>query len=140
MPLHVPELMPGCQIGPAWCLAPATWRSKFYATTTKYQHTCQPALALRVDSKGKTFVVPKGDICCTSTCVQHRLDGLFEDADKYDHTRFLPPRSEDRKAKFTFIGFGGGRHGCMGTNFAYLQIKTVRCAARDCGYLCCRSD
>lgn len=26
---------------------------------------------------------------------------------------------------FSFIGFGGGRHGCMGTNFAYLQIKTI---------------
>lgn len=72
-------------------------------------------------------MVPKGDICCTSTCVQHRVDDLFEDADKFDYTRFLPPRSEDKAAKFTFIGFGGGRHGCMGTNFAYLQIKTVCC-------------
>ena len=26
---------------------------------------------------------------------------------------------------FSFIGFGGGRHGCMGQNFAYLQIKTI---------------
>ena len=26
---------------------------------------------------------------------------------------------------FSFIGFGAGRHGCMGTNFAYLQIKTI---------------
>lgn len=78
------------------------------------------------DSKGKKFVIPKGDICATSTAVQHRVDAFFEDADKYDYKRFLEPRSEDKKAKFTFIGFGGGRHGCMGTNFAYLQIKTVR--------------
>jgi sterol 14-demethylase len=80
------------------------------------------------DSNGKTYIVPKGDICCTSPCVQHRAGSLFKNPDAYDHTRFLEPREEDKKAKFTFIGFGGGRHGCMGTNFAYLQIKTVRCA------------
>ena len=83
------------------------------------------------DSKGRTFVVPKGDICCTSTCVQHRAEGLFSNPEEFDYTRFLPPRSEDKQAKFTFIGFGGGRHGCMGTNFAYLQIKTV-CCLRAC--------
>lgn len=77
------------------------------------------------DSKGKEFYIPKGDICVTSPSVQHRVSNLFENPEEYDHTRFLPPRSEDKIAKFTFIGFGGGRHGCMGTNFAYLQIKSV---------------
>jgi cytochrome P450 len=89
----------------------------------------------RADSKGKTFVIPKGDICVTSPSVQHRLNGYFTNADEYDHTRFLPPRSEDKAAKFTFIGFGGGRHGCMGTNFAYLQIKTV-CTEPVCTTMC----
>lgn len=78
------------------------------------------------DSKGREFYIPKGDICCTSPSVQHRSEKLFKNANTFDHTRFLPPRSEDKAAKFTFIGFGGGRHGCMGTNFAYLQIKSVR--------------
>ena len=35
------------------------------------------------------------------------------------------PRVEDKALPFSFIGFGGGRHGCMGQNFAYLQIKTI---------------
>lgn len=26
---------------------------------------------------------------------------------------------------FSYIGFGGGRHGCMGETFAYMQIKTI---------------
>jgi Cytochrome P450 len=81
------------------------------------------------DSNGKEHDIPKGDICCTSPAFQHRMQGLFKDAERYDHTRFLPPRSEEKAAKFTFIGFGGGRHGCMGTNFAYMQIKTVRLAS-----------
>lgn len=78
------------------------------------------------DSKGKTFTVPKGDICAVSTSFQHRVASLFEAPDVFDHKRFLEPRAEDKAAKFSFIGFGGGRHGCLGTNFAYLQIKTVR--------------
>lgn len=78
------------------------------------------------DSTGNEFYIPKGDICITSPSVQHQMDSLFEKPEKFDYTRFLPPRSEDKAAKFTFIGFGGGRHGCMGTNFAYLQIKAVR--------------
>lgn len=35
--------------------------------------------------------------------------------------RFDAPRDEDKRRPFSFVGFGGGRHGCMGTNFAYLQ-------------------
>lgn len=35
------------------------------------------------------------------------------------------PRDEDKAVPFSYIGFGGGRHGCMGSQFAYLQIKTI---------------
>jgi len=27
--------------------------------------------------------------------------------------------------RFCYLAFGGGRHGCMGHNFAFLQIKTI---------------
>jgi sterol 14-demethylase len=33
--------------------------------------------------------------------------------------------TEDKAAFASFIGFGGGRHGCMGETFAYMQIKTI---------------
>ena len=37
-----------------------------------------------------------------------------------------PDKGRGRRLRpFSFIGFGGGRHGCMGTNFAYLQIKAI---------------
>lgn len=32
------------------------------------------------------------------------------------------PREEEKALPFSYIGFGGGRHGCMGQNFAYLQV------------------
>jgi len=49
---------------------------------------------------------------------------------RYDPERFAPPREEDKVKPFSFIGFGGGRHGCLGSNFAYLQVGAV------CGGLC----
>ncbi len=30
-----------------------------------------------------------------------------------------------RLGKYRWLGFGAGRHACMGENFAYLQIKTI---------------
>ena len=76
------------------------------------------------DKDGKTYTVPKGDICATSPAYAMKLDHVFTDPLKYDPDRFAPGREEDKKA-FSFIGFGGGRHGCMGENFAYLQVKTI---------------
>ena len=54
-----------------------------------------------------------------------RLEHVFEEPGKYDPDRFAPGREEDKKANFSFVGFGGGRHGCMGEVFAFLQVKTV---------------
>lgn len=76
-------------------------------------------------SDGKTFTVPKGDIVATSPAYSHRLEHVFEGADTYDPARYTPGRAEDTKVPFSYIGFGGGRHGCMGEAFAYLQIKAI---------------
>ena len=39
--------------------------------------------------------------------------------------RFGPGREEDRKSAYRLIGFGGGRHRCIGLTFAYLQVKAI---------------
>jgi hypothetical protein len=31
-------------------------------------------------------------------------------------------RDEDKKKPFSYMGFGGGRHACIGQHFAYLQV------------------
>lgn len=76
-------------------------------------------------SKGKSFVVPKGHIAATSPAYAHRLSSVFNQPDEFQPDRYEAPREEDKKKPFSYVGFGGGRHGCMGTNFAYLQIKTI---------------
>lgn len=62
-----------------------------------------------------------------SPAFAHRLPAVFSQPDAFQPERFAPPREEDKAKPFSYIGFGGGRHGCLGQNFAYLQIK-VRAA------------
>ena len=45
------------------------------------------------------------------------MNEVYSDADTYKPERFKEP-AEDKAAFASFIGFGGGRHGCMGETFA----------------------
>ena len=45
--------------------------------------------------------------------------------DRFEPERFAPPRSEDKQHHYTLIGFGGGKHRCMGEKFAMLQLKAI---------------
>ncbi len=68
----------------------------------------------------------QGNVVAASPAFAHRLPHLFKNADSFEPDRFAPPREEDKGTPFAFIGFGGGRHGCMGQNFAYLQVRFHR--------------
>jgi len=76
---------------------------------------------------GKEYTIPKGHIVATSPAFAHRLERVYKDPLKFDPDRFKEGRAEDKKLPFSFIGFGGGRHGCMGEYFAYMQVKTIWC-------------
>lgn len=76
--------------------------------------------------EGKEYDIPKGHIVATSPAFANRLPHVFKDPDAYDPERFSPGREEDKVAgAFSYISFGGGRHGCLGEPFAYLQIKAI---------------
>ncbi|KAF8040978.1 hypothetical protein BT93_B3023 [Corymbia citriodora subsp. variegata] len=75
---------------------------------------------------GKEYDIPKGHIVATSPAFANRLPHVYQDPDKYDPDRFAVGREEDKAAgAFSYISFGGGRHGCLGEPFAYLQIKAI---------------
>jgi sterol 14-demethylase len=76
------------------------------------------------DKDGRTYTVPKGDIVATSPTFSHRLEHVWTDANTYNPARHQPGSTDGQKP-FSFVGFGGGRHGCMGETFAYMQIKTI---------------
>ena len=67
----------------------------------------------------------QGHVVATSPAYSHRLPHVFSRPDEFDPERFAAPREEDKAAPFSFIGFGGGRHGCMGSNFAILQVRCL---------------
>ncbi len=72
--------------------------------------------------KYKNYDLPVGDLLCVSPGVAMRNPEMFEDPDAWN-----PQRWENAKdwKKFSFIAFGGGRHGCPGEKFGVLQVKTV---------------
>ncbi len=71
-----------------------------------------------------TYTIPKGDIVMVSPSVAMRLENVFKDPEKYDPDRYAEGR-EEHKRPYSYLGFGGGMHSCMGQNFAYVQVKTI---------------
>ncbi len=70
------------------------------------------------------YRIKKGEWVSVSPIVAHRDESVFRDAAHYDPDRYGPDRAEDRKP-FAYIAFGGGRHKCLGSAFAILQMKVI---------------
>jgi sterol 14-demethylase len=77
------------------------------------------------DFKFDAHCVPAGDFVMVSPAVSHRIPEIFAEPCSYDPDRFAPPREEDRRTPNALIGFGGGKHRCIGLAFAYQQIKVI---------------
>jgi len=57
--------------------------------------------------------------------VSHRLPEVYPNPESFDPERFMPGREEDKAQKYSFLSFGGGRHGCLGEKFGFLQTETI---------------
>ena len=73
----------------------------------------------------RDHVIPAGTLAMVSPAVSHRLPDVFSDPERFLPDRFAPPAHEDKQHQYTLIGFGGGKHRCMGKHFAILQIKAI---------------
>lgn len=68
--------------------------------------------------------IAKGDIVSIWPWVIHRHRKLWQDPDRFDHTRFSP----DGKAKlhrFQYLPFGGGPRVCVGMRFATVEALLI---------------
>ncbi|HEY8122763.1 MAG TPA: cytochrome P450 [Myxococcota bacterium] len=83
-----------------------------------------PRTAL-VDFAYKDWVVPRGSIVAMSTALSNIDPTCFADAQRFDPDRFAAPREEDAKQPWAYLPFGGGRHRCLGANFALMQQKAI---------------
>ena len=73
----------------------------------------------------RDYSVPAGSLAMVSPAVSHRLPHVFADPERFSPERFAPPACEDKQHQYALIGFGGGKHRCMGKHFAYLQLKAI---------------
>lgn len=83
-----------------------------------------PRTAL-VDFEYKDWVLPKGTIVAMSSALSHEDGDCFDDPQRFDPDRFAAPREQDVKHPWAYVPFGGGRHRCLGANFALMQQKAV---------------
>lgn len=73
----------------------------------------------------KNFLVPKGWMAMVSPGLSHALPEVFKDPERFDPSRFAPPREEHKQANYSMITFGGGRHRCIGMAFGFLQVRAI---------------
>ena len=73
----------------------------------------------------RDHLIPSRTMAMVSPAASHRLADVFADPDRFCPDRFTPPACEDKQHVYALIGFGGGKHRCMGKRFAYLQLKAI---------------
>jgi sterol 14-demethylase len=78
-----------------------------------------------VDFPYEGHVVPKGTIVAMSVALSNQDPDCFSEPERFDPDRFAPPREEDARHPWAYVPFGGGRHRCLGANFAMMQQKAI---------------
>ncbi len=72
----------------------------------------------------KGWTVPAGKLVGVSPAVSNRMPECFPDPERFDPERYTDARGEDRQL-FAWIPFGAGRHRCVGSAFAMMQLKAI---------------
>lgn len=68
--------------------------------------------------------VPVGTLVMVSPTVAHQMESAFTDPARCDPARFAEGREEHLRP-YRLIGFGGGRHRCLGFAFANQEVKAI---------------
>lgn len=76
--------------------------------------------------EGGEYEIPKGHMVASPVLFTSNLPYIYKNPEIYDPDRFGPGREEDRVGgRFSYTAFSGGRHACVGENYAYMQIKVI---------------
>lgn len=67
---------------------------------------------------------PAGTFTGVNPMLTHLLPEIWEEPASFDPERFSAKRSQGRH-RYAFVPFGGGAHGCLGANFAHLQVRAL---------------
>ncbi|MCD4526007.1 cytochrome P450 [Nocardioides sp. cx-173] len=69
--------------------------------------------------------IAPGTMVAASPKVSNRIPEDFPRPDSFDPGRYLDPRQEDLVNRWTWIPFGAGKHRCVGSAFAMMQLKAI---------------
>lgn len=69
--------------------------------------------------------IAPGTMVAASPKVSNRIGDDFPDPERFDPGRYLDPRQEDLVNRWTWIPFGAGKHRCVGSAFAMMQLKAI---------------
>ena len=71
------------------------------------------------------YTIPRNWYVILGTGVLQRRPDYFSNPNEYDPLRFSPERAEQKTARNSISGFGGGMHKCTGMNFALNEMATI---------------
>ena len=80
---------------------------------------------VREDFEYGDYLIPRGWYVVISPLLTHRLSNIYSQPNRFDPSRFAPPREEDTQHPFSLIGFGGGIHKCLGQGLAQMECKII---------------
>lgn len=76
-------------------------------------------------NKEGTEVIPPDAYAAFAVVNIHRNPEIYTDPETFDPERFFPDRAEDKNKQFGYIGWGVGRHPCLGMRFAKLENNII---------------
>ncbi|RAL16210.1 cytochrome P450, partial [Aspergillus homomorphus CBS 101889] len=74
---------------------------------------------------GSNEVIPANTFAAYNTTEVHFNPELYPDPYKYDPDRFREGREEFKKEVYGFVGWGQGKHPCMGMRWAKIQLNII---------------
>jgi len=92
--------------------------------TTRLRPSADLALRLaEEDIELEGFLIKKDTPVFLAVEKIQTLPEIFDEPKKYDPLRFSPERAEQKRAKHSITGFGGGLHKCVGMGFAIGEMS-----------------
>lgn len=70
-------------------------------------------------------VIPQGAFTVYLLDDIHMNPDIYPDPYRFDPGRYFPSREEDKKEHLGFLGWGAGRHVCLGMKFAKLEMQII---------------
>ncbi|KUJ11672.1 putative cytochrome P450 [Mollisia scopiformis] len=74
---------------------------------------------------GTNEVIPPGSFACYNTVDVHYSEKLYPDPMKWEPERWLEGREEFKKEAYGWMGWGAGRHPCVGMRWAKIQQNII---------------